>query len=43
MGIAMGGADAGGINRKKKTPEEIAAEQEAANQDEFTSKFLEQI
>lgn len=29
------GADTG-INRKKKTPEEIAAEQAAENQDEFT-------
>lgn len=27
-----------GINRMKKTPEEIAAEQAAANQDDFTSE-----
>lgn len=34
----MGGAATAesGLNRKKKTPEEIAAEQEQANQDEFT-------
>ncbi|CAG2164852.1 unnamed protein product [Oppiella nova] len=31
MGLA-----AGGINRSKKTPEEIAAEQAAADQDDFT-------
>lgn len=37
----MGGVSTdSGINRKKKTPEEIAAEQEQANQDDFTSKFL---
>jgi len=35
MGLA-----AGGINRSKKTPEEIAAEQAAADQDDFTSKSM---
>lgn len=33
----MGGANSG-INRQKKTPDEIAAEQAKADQDEFTSK-----
>jgi len=33
----MAGADSG-INRRKKTPEEIAAEQAAENQDDFTRK-----
>jgi hypothetical protein len=33
----MGGA-VGGLNRMKKTHEEIAAEQAEADQDEFTSK-----
>ena len=28
------------LMRKKKTPEELAAEAEAADQDEFTSKSL---
>lgn len=28
-----------GLNRRKKTPEEIAAENEAAEQDELTSKW----
>ena len=32
----MAGAESG-LNRKKKTPEEIAAEQAAENQDDFTS------
>jgi len=32
----MGGGSDTGINRKKKTPEEIAAEQAEANQDDFT-------
>lgn len=30
----------GGINRRKKTPEELAAEAAAADQDEFTSKCV---
>ncbi|UXI20492.1 hypothetical protein NH340_JMT06435 [Sarcoptes scabiei] len=34
MGGAAGGAS--GLNRQRKTPEEIAAEQAEANQDEFT-------
>ena len=34
----MGGAG-GGLNRAKKTPEEIAAEQAQAEQDDFTSKL----
>lgn len=34
----MGGGADSGLNRKKKTPEEIAAEQAEANQDDFTSK-----
>lgn len=33
----MGTAVDSGINRRKKTPEEIAAEQAEANQDDFTS------
>ena len=36
MGLA--GAESG-INRRKKTPEEIAAEQAEANQDDLTSKL----
>ena len=28
-----------GLNRRKKTPEEIAAENEAAEQDELTSEY----
>lgn len=35
----MGGATDSGINRRKKTPEEIAAEQAEANQDDFTSTY----
>lgn len=35
----MGGAGAG-LNRPKKTPEEIAAEQAQADQDDFTSKIF---
>lgn len=30
--------EAGGLNRAKKTPEELAAEAAAQDQDEFTSK-----
>lgn len=36
MGGPLGEA---GINRAKKTPEELAAEAAAADQDEFTSKL----
>ena len=35
----MGGT-AGGLNRQKKTPEEIAAEQAQGDQDDFTSKTI---
>lgn len=38
MGLGPGGGADSGLNRKKKTPEEIAAEQAEANQDDFTSK-----
>lgn len=37
MGGPLGEA---GINRAKKTPEELAAEAAAADQDEFTSESL---
>ena len=37
MGGPLGEA---GINRAKKTPEELAAEAAAADQDEFTSKLF---
>lgn len=37
MGGPLGEA---GLNRAKKTPEELAAEAAAADQDDFTSKFL---
>lgn len=30
--------EGGGLNRKRKTPAELAAEAEAEDQDEFTSK-----
>lgn len=39
MGGPLGEA---GLNRAKKTPEELAAEAAAADQDDFTSKFLSQ-
>lgn len=39
MGLGPGGGADSGLNRKKKTPEEIAAEQAEANQDDFTSKY----
>lgn len=32
----------GGLNRRKKTPEEMAAEAEEENLDEFTSELLQQ-
>ena len=38
MGLGPGAGADSGLNRKKKTPEEIAAEQAEANQDDFTSK-----
>lgn len=31
--------EGGGLNRKRKTPAELAAEAEAEDQDEFTSKY----
>lgn len=37
MGGPLGEA---GLNRAKKTPEELAAEAAAADQDDFTSRFL---
>lgn len=37
--MGLGGGEESGLNRKKKTPEEIAAEQAEANQDDFTSKY----
>lgn len=37
MGGPLGAGD--GINRAKKTPEELAAEAAAADQDDFTSEF----
>ena len=33
----------GGLNRRKKTPEELAAEAEEANLDDFTSKLTIQL
>lgn len=36
MGLGPGAGADSGLNRKKKTPEEIAAEQAEANQDDFT-------